>query len=107
MINFDNIPIDKFDAVCAQKLTRKAIDLMVSEKETKEWVIKVKKKVKEAAERGEYYCVYYFPDDLSHDIIASVIKDLKASWFYTDFHIAHNYEKSIRILSIKWRELNN
>lgn len=108
MINFDNTPIDKFDAVCAQKLTKKAVTLMTSEKEVRELSIKIRKEIKKAAERGEYKCIYCLSKDLSRETISGAMKDLQASWFSVKADCARNCDgNSLTFLRISWEKLNN
>ncbi len=106
--NFDDIPIDKFDAVYAQKLAKKAIDLMTSEKEVRELSAKIRKEIKKAAERGEHKCIYYLSKDLSRETVGGAMKDLQASWFFVKADCAHNCNgNSLAFLRISWEKLNN
>lgn len=107
-INFDGVPIDKFDAVCAQKLTKKAVELMTSEKEVRELSTKIRKEIKKSAERGEYKCIYYLSKDLSRETIGGAMKDLQASWFSVKVGCAHNCDgNSLTFLKISWEKLDN
>lgn len=106
--NFDGVSIDKFDAVCAQKLTKRAVDLMTSEKEVKELSTKIRKEIKKAAERGEYKCIYCLSKDLSRETISGAMKDLQASWFSVKADCARNCDgNSLTFLRISWEKLNN
>lgn len=107
-INSDDVSIDKFDAVCAQKLTKKAVTLMTSEKEVRELSIKIREEIKKAAERGEYKCIYYLSKDLSRETIGGAVKDLQASWFSVKADRACNCNgNSLTFLRISWEKLNN
>lgn len=104
----DNVPIEKFDAVCANELTKKAVDLMTSEKEVRELSTKIRKNIKRAAERGEYKCIYYLSKDLSRETVGGAMKDLQASWFSVKADCARSCNgNSLTFLRISWEKLNN
>lgn len=103
---FDSIPIDKFDAVCAQQLADAAIRDMKETRDVRDLSIKIREEIKTEAEHGRRNLSYYFEPEVSQRLISKVIKDLEASWFeVTSPHKVYNSEWYCIVIS--WDKLNN
>ena len=103
---FDSIPIDRFDAICAQQLADAAIRDMKESCDVRDLSIKIREEIKVEAEHGRRNLTYYFEPGISPRLISKVIKDLEASWFeVTGLHKVYNSEWYCTVIS--WDKLNN
>ena len=110
MVNTDlnTIPIDKFDAVCANELTKKAIALMTSERDVKEWSLKARKEIKKYAELGLYKTCFYFDPGVSLKVVNGVMKDLTASWYkVTNIRTVNSDKGRFYGIDISWEFINS